>query len=85
MYNLSGSILGLLPLYGSGAMWLEIYDLQLSAQAAVLINADGFAEVTEFQISADFSDINIHLENLLGSGKSKVSPIRCFPRWRKLW
>jgi len=67
-YSLDGTILGLLPLYGEGPMWLEIYGLDLYAKAAVLINADGFVEITEIDLTADFTDIKIHLDNLLGGG-----------------
>merc|ERR1719397_1095736 len=38
IYNLTGNILGLIPLYGDGAIWLEIYDLDLFASAGVIIN-----------------------------------------------
>merc|ERR1712083_554543 len=67
-YSLDGTIPGLLPLYGEGPMWLEIYGLNLYAKAAVLINADGFVEITEIDLTADFTDINVHLDNLLGGG-----------------
>ena len=49
-------------------MWLEIYGLDIYAKAAVLINADGFVEITEMDITADFTDIKAHLDNLLGGG-----------------
>merc|ERR1712241_313141 len=68
IYNLTGNILGLIPLYGDGAIWLEIYDLDLSASAAVIINEQGFVRVTTMTLSAAFSSIKIHLENLLGGG-----------------
>merc|ERR1712066_1097413 len=63
--NLTGNILGLIPLYGDGEIWLEIYDLDLSASAAVVINEQGFVKVTTMTLSAAFSSIKIHLENLL--------------------
>merc|ERR1719495_2287148 len=66
IYNLTGNILGLIPLYGDGEIWLEIYDLDLSASAAVVINEQGFVKVTTMTLSAAFSSIKIHLENLLG-------------------
>merc|ERR1711915_239287 len=68
IYNLTGNILGLIPLYGDGEIWLEIYDLDLSASAAVVINEQGFVKVTTMTLSAAFSSIKIHLENLLGGG-----------------
>merc|ERR1711936_1478963 len=68
VYNLTGLVLGILPLYGDGAIWLELYQVQLHAQAAVLITEGGFAQLTSFDISADFSDIKLHLDNLLGGG-----------------
>ena len=49
-------------------MWLEILGLDVYAKAAVLINAEGFVEVTEMDITADFTDIKMHLDNLLGGG-----------------
>ena len=67
-YKLDGTIISILPLYGEGPMWLEILGLDVYAKAAVLINADGFIEVTEMDITADFTDIKIHLDNLLGGG-----------------
>ena len=68
IYNLTGSILGLIPLYGDGDIWLEIYDLDLYAMASVLINEEGFVRVTEMDISANFTSIKLHLDNLLGGG-----------------
>merc|ERR1711915_560541 len=68
IYNLTGNILGLIPLYGDGEIWLEIYDLDLSASAAVVINEQGFVKVTTMTLSAAFSSIKIRLENLLGGG-----------------
>jgi hypothetical protein len=67
-YTLDGSIFGIFPLYGEGPMWLEIYGLDLYAKAAVLINAEGFLEVTTMDITADFIDIKLHLDNILGGG-----------------
>merc|ERR1712107_939586 len=32
------------------------------------INADGFVEITEMDIAADFTDIAVHLDNLVGGG-----------------
>merc|ERR1711970_717235 len=68
-YKLDGSILGLLPLYGEGPMFLELYNLNLSAVASVMINADGFVELTTMELGADFTDIKLHLDNLLGGGE----------------
>merc|ERR1712168_1036213 len=68
IYNLTGSILGLIPLYGDGAIWLEIYDLDLYASAGVLINEDGYVKVTSMVVSAELSSIKVHLDNLLGGG-----------------
>merc|ERR1719192_550943 len=68
IYNLTGNILGLIPLYGNGDIWLEIYDLDLFASAAVLINEQGFVRVTQMDVSANFTSIKIHLDNLLGGG-----------------
>merc|ERR1711953_88522 len=68
IYNLTGNILGLIPLYGNGDIWLEIYDLDLFASAAVLINEQGFVKVQSMVVSAEFSSIKIHLDNLLGGG-----------------
>merc|ERR1712156_1345449 len=65
IYNLTGNILGLIPLYGNGDIWLEIYDLDLFASAAVLINEQGFVKVQSMVVSAEFSSIKIHLDNLL--------------------
>ena len=67
-YKLDGTLASIFPLYGEGPMWLEIYGLDLYAKAAVLINAEGFVEITEMDITADFTDIKIHLDNLLGGG-----------------
>eukprot|EP00091_Calanus_sinicus_P011463 TRINITY_DN2597_c0_g1_i7.p2 TRINITY_DN2597_c0_g1~~TRINITY_DN2597_c0_g1_i7.p2 ORF type:complete len:122 (-),score=44.95 TRINITY_DN2597_c0_g1_i7:40-405(-) len=49
-------------------MWLEIYGLDVYAKAAVLINAEGFVEITEIDLTADLTDIKMHLDNLLGGG-----------------
>ena len=68
IYNLTGSILGLIPLYGDGDIWLEIYDLDLYAMASVLINEQGFVTVTQMDVSANFTSIKLHLDNLLGGG-----------------
>ena len=37
-YNLTGEILTIFPLYGDGDIWLEIYDLDVYAKAAVIMN-----------------------------------------------
>ena len=49
-------------------MWLEIYGLDAYAKASVLINEEGYIEVTSMDITADFTDIKMHLDNLLGGG-----------------
>eukprot|EP00091_Calanus_sinicus_P011461 TRINITY_DN2597_c0_g1_i14.p1 TRINITY_DN2597_c0_g1~~TRINITY_DN2597_c0_g1_i14.p1 ORF type:complete len:254 (-),score=101.37 TRINITY_DN2597_c0_g1_i14:40-801(-) len=67
-YKLDGTIASILPLYGEGPMWLEIYGLDVYAKAAVLINAEGFVEITEIDLTADLTDIKMHLDNLLGGG-----------------
>ena len=36
--------------------------------ASVLINEEGFVRVTEMDISANFTSIKLHLDNLLGGG-----------------
>merc|ERR1711962_235228 len=58
----------ILPIYGDGPMYLELYGVTLHAKAAVLVNADGFVEITEMDIAADFTDIAVHLDNLVGGG-----------------
>jgi len=49
-------------------MWLELYDLILHAKAAVTINAEGYIQVTELDLTADFNSIKLHLDNLMGGG-----------------
>ena len=68
MYNLSGLALGLLPLYGDGPMYLEIYGLDIHGKAALLVNEEGFAQITEMNLSANFTDIKAHLDGLLDGG-----------------
>ena len=68
MYNLSGIALGLLPLYGDGPMWLEIYNLDIHGKAALLVNEEGFAQITEMDLSANFTEIKAHLDGLLDGG-----------------
>merc|ERR1712117_504994 len=53
-YSLDGTALGIFPIYGDGPMYLELFGVTLHAKAAVLINADGFVEITEMDIAADF-------------------------------
>ena len=65
---MTGDILGLLPLYGDGPMYLEIYELDVYAKAAVLINEQGYVVIQSMTLSANFTDIKTHLDNLLGGG-----------------
>jgi len=67
-YVLDGKVLGIIPLYGDGPMWVEIHDLDLTGRAAVLINAEGFLEVAELTLDAEFSSIHVNFTNLLGDG-----------------
>merc|ERR1712098_835902 len=67
-YKLDGTLAAIFPLYGEGPMWLEIYGLDAYAKASVLINEEGYIEVTSMDITADFTDIKMHLDNLLGGG-----------------
>merc|ERR1711936_480931 len=67
-YSADGTALGIFPIYGDGPMYLELFGVTLHAKAAVLINADGFVEITEMDIAADFTDIKVHLDNLVGGG-----------------
>jgi len=68
-YTLDGTVLGFLPIYGNGSMWLEVWGLELYGAAGVLINADGFLEVTRMNITAEVSgEIKLHLNNLYGDG-----------------
>merc|ERR1712080_524551 len=66
--TLDGVIASIFPLYGEGPMWLELYDLILHAKAAVTINAEGYIQVTELDLTADFNSIKLHLDNLMGGG-----------------
>jgi len=68
-YVLDGTVLGFLPIYGNGSMWLEVWGLELYGAAGVLINADGFLEVTRMNITAEVTgEIKLHLNNLYGDG-----------------
>merc|ERR1712037_743438 len=67
-YSLDGTALGIFPIYGNGPMYLELFGVTLHAKAAVLINSEGFVEITEMDIAADFDDIAIHLDDLVGGG-----------------
>jgi len=68
-YVLDGTVLGFLPIYGNGSMWLEVWGLELYGAAGVLINADGFLEVTTMNITAEVTgEIKLHLNNLYGDG-----------------
>merc|ERR1712130_889696 len=68
-YVLDGTVLVSLPIYGNGSMWLEVWGLELYGVAGVLINADGFLEVTRMNITAEVSgEIKLHLNNLYGDG-----------------
>jgi len=67
-YNLTGLVLELIPLYGHGAMWLEIYELDLYAKAAVVINEEGFLQANQMKISANFTSIKTHLDGLMDGG-----------------
>ena len=49
-------------------MMLEIFGLDLYAKAGILINAEGFIEVTQMDITADFTDIKMHLDDWIGGG-----------------
>ena len=66
MYNLTGIIISIFPLYGDGPMWLEVYDLDIHAKAAVIINEEGYLQITDMNLGANFTDIKIHLDNILG-------------------
>jgi len=65
-YTIDGKFLGIVHVYGDGPMWIEIYDLDLMGKAAVLINPEGFLEVSEMNITATFGDIKMNLTNLEG-------------------
>jgi len=68
-YLLDGTVLGFLPIYGNGSMWLEVWGLELYGVAGVLINSDGFLEVTRMNITAEVTgEIKLHLNNLYGDG-----------------
>ena len=65
-YKLEGTIASILPIYGEGPMWLEILGLDVYSKADVLINAEGFIEVHEMDITANFIDIKMHLDDNQG-------------------
>ena len=67
-YKLDGTLAAIFPIYGEGPMWLEVYGLDAYAKASVIINEEGIIEVTSMDITADFTDIKMHLDNLLGGG-----------------
>jgi len=68
VYSLDGSIFGLLPLYGNGDAYIEITGLDISANPGIIIDADGYLQVTELELNAGFQGIKLHLDNLLGGG-----------------
>ena len=42
---MNGAILGLLPLFGEGPMFLEIVDLDLNVMAALTLTEEGYVQV----------------------------------------
>ena len=49
-------------------MYLELSSLDITAQAGLLINPQGFLQVTGLDLNADFDGAVLHLDNLLGGG-----------------
>ena len=45
MYKLDGSILSIFPVFGEGAMYLQLFDLDVKAFAALTLNAEGYIQV----------------------------------------
>jgi hypothetical protein len=62
--------LGLFPLYGSGGMFIELGDLDITATADLALNAEGYLQIKDngLKLGATFGHIELHLDNLLGGG-----------------
>jgi hypothetical protein len=69
VYDLDGTIASILPIYGNGAMWLELTQVVLSASAAIgMDETSQYLQVTELKLDADMATIKMHLDDLLGPG-----------------
>ena len=49
-------------------MWVEINGMTLGGMAALNLNEQGFLQVTNLELNAEFSSIKIHFDNLVGGG-----------------
>ena len=68
VYTLDGTIFSLLPLYGEGDMWIELTNLDIKADAGLLIDSEGYLQVTGLILGAEFDQAVLHLDDLLGGG-----------------
>lgn len=68
IYSLDGVIFSIFPVFGEGAMFLEINELDLTAKAALTLSEEGFIQVGLLNIDATFGSINVHFDNLVGGG-----------------
>ena len=63
MYKLDGSILSIFPVFGEGAMYLQLFDLDVKAFAALTLNAEGY-----IQVGWDWPDMFLNLKFFHKSG-----------------
>ncbi|XP_023339699.1 uncharacterized protein LOC111709950 isoform X2 [Eurytemora carolleeae] len=67
IYNLTGTGLSLLPLYGSGALNVKISDFLLTGESYIVLKDDTLY-IREFQLLMTDNDLQVNLENLMGNG-----------------
>ena len=54
-YSLDGVIFSIFPVFGEGAMYLEINELDLIANAALTLSEEGYIQVMYFSAKVNFT------------------------------
>ena len=63
---MNGSLAAVFPVDKEGSMWLDVYDLNIYVNSTIMVNTAGFIIITGMEISAEWSEIKMHLDNIIG-------------------
>ena len=63
---MNGSLAAVFPVDKEGSMWLDVYDLNIYVNSTIMVNTAGFIAITEIEISAEWTEIKMHLDNIIG-------------------
>lgn len=66
LYNMTGKVIGIIPLRGNGTFTMEVTDVILTGTAPLVTHVNGTVSVGDLEMDITAGDVDIHFRNLSG-------------------